>query len=115
MVAVNASGPMRFLATAHSVEGITAKGTMSREGTVAADPDVLPLGSRIRVTGAGVYSGVYVVTDTGAKVNGRHIDIYLQHDREAKRFGKKTVTVRILSRGDNKKDGREVSPTAALR
>jgi rare lipoprotein A len=107
------SAPMQFLATAHSIEGTTAKGTMAREGTVAADPAVLPLGSRIRVSGAGPYSGVYVVTDTGAKVSGKHIDIYLRNNAEAKRFGRKTVVVRMVSRGDNKKDGREVTPATA--
>jgi len=53
---------------------------------------------------------VYIVTDTGGKVDGRHIDLYLANDREAKRFGRKAVTVRVLSYGDNKKDGREVTP-----
>src|SRR6266542_563850 len=99
------SGPTRFEATANSVEGITAKGTHAREGIVAADPTILPLGSRIRVSGAGAYSGVYVVTDTGRRVRGRHIDVYLLNNAEAKRFGRKTVSVRVLSRGDNKKDG----------
>ena len=109
------SRPMRFEATANSVEGITNKGTVAHEGTVAADPAVLPMGSRIRVTGAGPYSGVYVVTDTGAKVNGRHIDLYLRSNAEAKQFGKKTVTIRVLSYGDNRKDGREVTPKTASR
>jgi rare lipoprotein A len=58
---------MRFEATADSVEGITAKGTLTHDGIVAADPAVLPLGSVIRVSGAGPYSGTYVVTDTGFK------------------------------------------------
>jgi 3D (Asp-Asp-Asp) domain-containing protein len=76
---------------------------------VAADPTVLPLGTRIRVSGAGPYDGIYVVTDTGSKVTGRTIDLYLRSHAEAKRFGRKNVTVRILSRGDNKKDGVEVT------
>jgi len=101
---------MRFEATANSIEGITNKGTVAHEGTVAADPTVLPMGSRIRVAGAGSYSGIYVVTDTGAKVKGRHLDIYLSNNAEAKRFGRKKVTVRVLSYGDNKKNGREVTP-----
>ena len=50
---------------------------MTRVGLVAADPAVLPLGSRIRVTGAGGYSGEYIVADTGALVKGRHIDIFM--------------------------------------
>jgi 3D (Asp-Asp-Asp) domain-containing protein len=109
------SGPMRFEATAHSIEGITAKGTIAREGTVAADPAVLPMGTKIRISGAGAYSGVYVVTDTGRKVSGRHIDLYLSRNAEAKRFGRKTVTVHVLSYGNNKKDGREVTPKTSLR
>ncbi len=105
-----AKPPMRFVATADSVSGITAKGTVPHEGIVAADPAVLPLGSRIRVSGAGPYSGTYVVTDTGSKVAGRTIDIYMRSRAEAKRFGRKTVTVQILSRGDNQVDGHEATP-----
>ncbi len=101
---------MRFEATADSAEGLTAKGTAPHRGIVAADPAVLPLGSLIRITGAGAYSGVYAVTDTGSKVDGRHIDIYMPSAAEAKKFGKKIVLVRVLSRGNNQKDRREVTP-----
>src|SRR5450755_2712072 len=80
-------------ATAHSVEGITAAGTWSRPGTVAADPAVLPLGSKIRVSGAGNYSGEYSVEDTGSMVKGPHIDIYMKSNVEAKQFGKQKVKV----------------------
>jgi hypothetical protein len=58
---------------------------------------------------------VYVVTDTGRKVKGRHIDLFVRSDAAAKRFGKRPVTVRVLSYGNNKKDGREVSPKTPLR
>ena len=92
---------LRMKATAHSVDGQTADGTLSRVGTVAADPAVLPLNSRIRVEGAGAYSGVYSVEDTGPKVAGRHIDIYMNSLAEAKRFGKKNVKVVVLRYGDN--------------
>jgi hypothetical protein len=33
----------------------------------------------------------------------------------AKRFGRKTVIVRVLSYGNNNKDGREVTPKTASR
>jgi 3D (Asp-Asp-Asp) domain-containing protein len=90
---------MRFQATATSLDGFTAKGSVAREGMVAADPAILPLGSRIRISGAGAYDGVYAVTDTGAKVDGRTIDVYVSSAAEAKKFGRKTVTVEVLSRG----------------
>ena len=88
-----------FTATAYSGGGRTASGTVPRSGVVAADPAVLPLGSRIRVQGAGTYSGQYVVRDTGAKIRGRRIDIYIPKHAQAKRFGKRTVKVEVIQYG----------------
>lgn len=84
----------------------TASGTIPHEGIVASDPAVLPLGSRIRITAAGIYNGVYTVTDTGDKIIGRHIDLCLPTEAEAKQFGKKIVLVRILHTGTGKEDAR---------
>ena len=84
----------------------TAAGTVPHEGIVAADPSVLPLGSRIRVRGAAAYNGVYTVTDTGNKVAGRHIDLCLPTAAEAKQFGKKVVIVQVLRTGAGKQDAR---------
>lgn len=103
---------MRFEATAESKDGLTAKGTVAHQGIVAADPAVLPLGSIIRITGAGAYSGTYAVTDTGSKVGGRKIDIYMPTVAEAKQFGRKMVYVSVISRGDNQKNHEEVTPPA---
>lgn len=102
---------MRMKATAFSQEAQpTASGTAVHEGIVAADPAVLPLGSRIRISGAGPYDGTYLVTDTGAKIVGRHIDVYLASNLEAKRFGKKMVTVTVLEKGEGARDAREKDP-----
>jgi 3D (Asp-Asp-Asp) domain-containing protein len=88
-----------FTATAYSVEGETASGAVTREGrTVAADPDVLPFGTRIQVEDAGPYSGDYVVHDTGRKIKGREIDLFIDNPAEAKRFAKKPVRVKILAK-----------------
>jgi 3D (Asp-Asp-Asp) domain-containing protein len=89
-----------FEATAYSIEGPTASGAQTRAGVVAADPNVLPMGSRIRVRGAGPYDGEYTVKDTGREIKGREIDIYIANDAEAKRFGRKNVTVEVLERGE---------------
>jgi len=86
-----------FEATAYSIEGTTASGATTRKGICAADPAVLPLGTRIRVHEAGEYSGEYLVSDTGRTIKGREIDIYLANDAAAKRFGRKKVRVEILS------------------
>jgi 3D (Asp-Asp-Asp) domain-containing protein len=104
---------MTFVATAHSQKGKTASGTISRVGTVAADPAVLPLGSRIHVTGAGGYAGEYTVADTGAGVKGRHIDIYMPTAAEARRFGRQRVRVLIRERGEGKVPSQQLQSQAA--
>jgi 3D (Asp-Asp-Asp) domain-containing protein len=92
---------LKFTARAYAIEGTTASGEETQAGrTIAADPEILPLGTRIFVSGAGRYSGEYVVTDTGQLVKGRRLDIYMTSYREAKRFGVRPVTVQIISRGE---------------
>jgi 3D (Asp-Asp-Asp) domain-containing protein len=88
-----------FEATAYCITGTTASGMQTRPGIVAADPALLPIGSRIRVDGAGSYSGEYTVADTGPAVRGREIDIFIPDLDAAKRFGRRRVQVRILERG----------------
>lgn len=87
-----------FVATAYSQEGTTADGSQARERTAAADPAVLPLGTVIQVRGAGRrYDGRYKIVDTGSRIDGNEIDIYVSNDAEAKQFGKKPVRVRVVS------------------
>jgi 3D (Asp-Asp-Asp) domain-containing protein len=94
---------IRCIATAYSVSGETADGDLTKyRQTVAADPRVIPLGSKVRIEGAGAYSGVYTVTDTGRKIQGNSVDIFIPSAAAAKQFGKKTVRVRILKVGDEK-------------
>lgn len=93
----------RYLATAYSQHGITASGVPVQRHIVAADPAVLPIGSRIKIRHAGRYSGEYVVADTGEKIDGRHLDIYIPDERACTKFGRKTVRVQVISLGDNTK------------
>ncbi|MGB6947376.1 MAG: 3D domain-containing protein [Bryobacteraceae bacterium] len=90
-----------FIATAYSVEGLGASGKWSHPGTVAADRTILPLNTRIRIYGAGRYSGDYTVEDTGAKVDGHHIDVYMPSRVAAKKFGRQRVKVLVLKYGDD--------------
>lgn len=91
-----------FTATAYTATGhLTASGTVPHDGVVAADPSVLPLGSRIRVHSAG-QSREYVVRDTGGKIRGRRIDIYMPARQQAKRFGKRSVKVEVIQYGPRK-------------
>jgi 3D (Asp-Asp-Asp) domain-containing protein len=90
-----------FIATAYSLEGTGASGKWSHPGTVAPDRRLLPLNSRIRIYGAGRYSGDYTVEDTGGKVDGYHIDVYMPSQAEAKKFGHQPVKVVVLKFGDD--------------
>ena len=89
----------RCEATAFSTRGTTQLGVRAKQGVVAADPRLFPLGSVLRISGAGPYSGSYVVTDTGSKIVGRRIDIFIPSPAEARRFGRKPVYVQVVHWG----------------
>jgi 3D (Asp-Asp-Asp) domain-containing protein len=93
-----AAPPTSYVATAYSLRGRTASGKYVAKGIIAADPRVLPLGSRVRLH-AGGYSGEYLVADTGGAIRGRRIDIWTPSSREAMRFGRRTVKLTVLSYG----------------
>lgn len=85
-----------YVATAYSLRGRTASGLMVSRGLIAADPRVLPLGSRVRLEVPG-YHGEYLVADTGGLIKGKRIDIWIPSSREAMRFGRRTVKLTVLS------------------
>lgn len=85
-----------YVATAYSLRGKTASGRMVSKGIIAADPRILPLGSRVRLEVPG-YHGDYLVADTGGMIRGRRIDIWIPSSREAMRFGRRTVKLTVLS------------------
>ena len=94
--------PTSYLATAYSLKGRTASGRPVSKGIIAADPRVLPLGSRVKLE-AGDWSGEYLVADTGGMVRGRRIDIWTASSREAMRFGKRHVKLTVLKLGGKKR------------
>jgi 3D (Asp-Asp-Asp) domain-containing protein len=86
-----------YTATAYSMRGRTSSGKPVSRGLVAADPRVLPLGTRVRVE-AGEFSGEYLVADTGGAVRGRRIDIWTPTADEALRFGRRPVKLTVLGK-----------------
>ena len=93
-----------YVATAYAITGITASGEWTHRHVVAADPDLLPIGTRLKIQRAGRYSGEYVVADTGAKIQGRRLDIYMPTDAECKKFGAKRVKVKVIQLGDGTRE-----------
>jgi len=65
--------------------------------SIAVDPDVIPLGSRVYVPayrGDG-YGGWFVAQDTGGAINGRHIDVYRSPPPSSSDTGQYRVGQRI--------------------
>ncbi|MBC9783490.1 3D domain-containing protein [Heliobacterium chlorum] len=96
---------LKVLATAYTHTGQpTATGPWPRAGrTVAVDPAVIPLGSRLQVEGI---NGLLIAEDTGwdkkkniGLIRGRRIDIFMDSREEADRFGKREVLVWIIREG----------------
>ena len=93
-----AAQSVTYVATAYSLGGRTASGKRVSRGLIAADPSVLPLGTRVRVE-AGQFSGEYLVADTGGAVRGKRIDIWTPTYREAMKFGRRLVKLTVLTYG----------------
>lgn len=91
---------LRFTATAYCKGTTTASGVNVRHGIAAADPTLLPVGSVIRVDKLiDRYNGIYTVMDTGPKVQGRHVDIYLWSCYEALELGRRPISLTVLRLG----------------
>ncbi len=87
------SGSMTVEATGYTHTGSkTATGTYPHRGTIAVDPDVIPLGTKIYVPGY----GYGVAEDTGGAVQGHIIDLFFESRSEAIKWGRRTVTIKII-------------------
>lgn len=83
----------------HPAYGITASGTRAKVGTVAVDPRVIPLGTKMyieSVDGQYVY-GYCTAEDTGGAIKGYKVDLFYNTTAECYQFGRRAVRVYILS------------------
>lgn len=66
--------------------------------TIAVDPEVIPLNSKVYVTcdsWSGI-DGVYVAEDTGGFIKGNRIDLFMDSEDQAIQWGRRWVQVQIL-------------------
>lgn len=59
--------------------------------TIAVDPDVIPLGSRVIIDGH-----TYIAEDTGGAIKGNVIDIFLPTTEECIEWGRQVVEVVVI-------------------
>jgi peptidoglycan hydrolase CwlO-like protein len=85
-------------ATAYCDNGYTASGMQTRRepggySTIAVDPTVIPLGSKVYVEGY----GYAIAADIGGAIKGGRIDLFVPSQAEAQSWGRRSVNVYILS------------------
>ena len=90
---------MTMVATAYTADsatayptGYTATGMLARQGVVAVDPRVIPLGTTLFVPGY----GLAIAADTGGAIIGNRIDLCMNSYGDAMSFGRQTVQVYII-------------------
>ncbi len=85
---------MMMAASAYSMPGSrTATGSVAGRGTIAVDPRVIPLGTKLYIEGY----GYGVASDVGGAIVGNRIDIHFDTREQALQFGVRSVKVHILN------------------
>ncbi|EHB67983.1 MULTISPECIES: 3D domain-containing protein [Paenibacillus] len=79
--------------------GVKVKRDKNTLSTIAADPDVFPLGSILYIPGY----GYGIVADIGSAIKGRKIDLYFATTKQVfQEWGKKDVEVQVIKQGSGK-------------
>lgn len=81
-----------FTIYAYCISGTTASGTTTTKNrTIAVDPKVIPLGSKVMIDGK-----TYIAEDTGGSIKGKKLDVYVSSREEALNWGVRKLKVYIL-------------------
>lgn len=90
--------PMDVALTAYCLRGLTRRDTYARQGIVAADPRIFPLGRYVEIYVGKEYYGRFLVDDTGRAIKGNILDIWTPTCREARIFGRTQGTAVLVPR-----------------
>lgn len=72
--------------------GITASGEKVKANYTAACPSSLPFGTKLYILDL---DHVYTCKDRGGFIKGKKLDIYMDNKREASKFGRKNLKVKV--------------------
>ena len=76
--------------------GITASGTVATVGrTIGVDPNLIPLGSTVKIIFQDGTEHIYKAEDTGSAIQGNIIDLLVSSHSEGIQFGRQTCRVYI--------------------
>lgn len=80
--------------TAYTWTGNTTyTGTWPKHGTIAVDPTVIPLGTKVYIVGYGFATA----EDTGGAIKGNIVDLYMDTENECLSWGRRDVVIYILA------------------
>ncbi|MCR6545228.1 3D domain-containing protein [Dehalobacterium formicoaceticum] len=88
------SKSLRVSASAYTHTGNRTKtGTSPKVGTIAVDPSVIPLGSKLYVEGYGYGRA----EDVGGAIKGNRVDLFMPTEQQCLNWGRKSVQVYVLN------------------
>ena len=90
--------PVPVSLTAYCLKGLTRRDHYVREGIIASDPKVFPLGRYLEVYVGKTYYGRFLIDDTGGVIKGNKLDIWTPTCREARIFGRVKGTAVLVQR-----------------
>ena len=90
--------PVPVQLTAYCLQGTTRRDRYVRQGIVAADPRVFPLGRYVDVYMGRVYFGRFLVDDTGKAIRNAILDIWTPTCSDARVFGRQHGTAVLVPR-----------------
>ena len=87
-----------MMSTAYAGDTITYMGTTPVRdpdgiSTIAVDPSIIPLGSKVYIPGY----GLAIASDTGGLINGNRIDLFLNSEDECINWGVQTVSLYLIA------------------
>jgi len=80
--------PVSVELTSYCLRGTTRRGRWVREGIVAADPRIFPLSRYVELFAEDRYLGRFLVDDTGLRIRGPIIDVWLSTCDASRQFGR---------------------------
>ena len=90
--------PVPVSLTAYCLRGTTRRDHYVREGIVASDPKLFPLGRYLEIYVGKQYYGRFLIDDTGGAIKGNKLDIWTPTCREARIFGRVKGTAVLVPR-----------------
>ena len=87
-----------MVSTAYAGDTITCTGTTPVRdpngiSTIAVDPSIIPLGSKVYIPGY----GMAIAADTGGAIKGNKIDLFLNSENDCINWGVQTVSLYIIA------------------